>query len=139
MVRFVQLYHPLPDHARWRHAEQYSRDLLQTTEEVDESSSTTPHHVFICRRTHPSHCLGIFHGENPLNCSFNIILFDLVLMILITTVLRLLLKPLKQPRIVSEIIVSNFCLRILIWKNSHGHVYRYLVQVACSQKLVGPN
>ncbi|KAJ6985069.1 cation/H(+) antiporter 24 [Populus alba x Populus x berolinensis] len=108
MVRFVQLFHPLPDHARWRHAEQYSRDLLQTTEEVDESSSPTPLHVFICRRTHPGHCLGIFHGENPLNCSFNIILFDLVLMILITTMLRLLLKPLKQPRIVSEIIAGIF-------------------------------
>ncbi|KAF9675724.1 hypothetical protein SADUNF_Sadunf09G0062600 [Salix dunnii] len=52
---------------------------------------------------HPSHCLGIFHRENPLNDSFNIILFDLILMILITTMPRLLLKPLK----------NEFCMQIL--------------------------
>ncbi|CAK7330405.1 unnamed protein product [Dovyalis caffra] len=107
MVRYVPMYRRTLITRDGRHAGQYSSDLLHITDEVDESS-ITHNHAFICRRTHPTHCLGIFYGENPLNCSFNIILFDLVLIILVTSMLRLLLKPLKQPRIVSEIIGGIF-------------------------------
>lgn len=63
---------------------------------------------FVCRKAHSSHPLGIFYGDNPLNFSFSLIMLDLVIIILITQTLRFLLKPLRQPRVVSEIIVSFF-------------------------------
>lgn len=62
----------------------------------------------VCVRSHESHSFGIFYGQNPLMFSFNVILVDLILIILISRIVRLLLKPLIQPRIVSELIVSIF-------------------------------
>ncbi|EEF46024.1 monovalent cation:proton antiporter, putative [Ricinus communis] len=60
--------------------------------------------VEICEKIHAPHPLGIFYGENPLEYSFSLVLFELILIIVLSRIVRLLLKPLKQPRIVSDII-----------------------------------
>ncbi|CAK8566014.1 unnamed protein product [Lathyrus sativus] len=51
--------------------------------------------------THPS---GIFYGDNPLTHAFSLLLFHLILVSAITRIARFILKPLKQPNIVSQII-----------------------------------
>ncbi|KAH7550533.1 hypothetical protein JRO89_XS13G0211300 [Xanthoceras sorbifolium] len=63
-----------------------------------------PKYSKICRPTHKDHSLGIFYGENPLEYSFTVMLFEIVFVILTTWIVRFLLKPLKQPRVISEII-----------------------------------
>ncbi|KAA8549463.1 hypothetical protein F0562_001147 [Nyssa sinensis] len=68
---------------------------------VGENRSPAP---IICGRTQHSYPFGIFYGENPLNFSFSLMLLEVSIVILITHVVRFLLKPLKQPRIVSEVI-----------------------------------
>ncbi|KAI4305389.1 hypothetical protein L6164_028759 [Bauhinia variegata] len=47
---------------------------------------------------------GIFYGENPFNYTFSSVLIQFFLIVLAIHIVRLLLKPLKQPRIVCEII-----------------------------------
>ncbi|CAK9174219.1 unnamed protein product [Ilex paraguariensis] len=58
----------------------------------------------ICGRTHRSHPFGIFYGDNPLDYSFPLVLLEISTVVMITRIVRHLLKPLKQPRVVSEII-----------------------------------
>lgn len=58
----------------------------------------------ICRRSHKSHPFGVFYGENPLDYSFTLILLEMAMVILITRAVRYLLRPLKQPRVVSDMI-----------------------------------
>ncbi|XP_057483723.1 cation/H(+) antiporter 24-like [Actinidia eriantha] len=59
---------------------------------------------FICRATQATHPPGIFYGESPLDYSFTLVLLEVTLIVLITRILAFLLKPLKQPRIVSDIL-----------------------------------
>lgn len=62
----------------------------------------------ICRAYQDSHSPGIFYGKDPLQFSFPLLLLEVSMVIVITRIVRFALKPLKQPRIVSEIIVSFF-------------------------------
>lgn len=59
-----------------------------------------------CKRTHKTHTAGIFYGESPLHYSFTLIMLEVIFVVVTTWIVRFLLKPLKQPRVVSEIIVS---------------------------------
>ena len=68
---------------------------------------------FICRATQGTHPLGIFYGESPLEYSFTLVLLEVTLIVLITRILAFLLKPLKQPRIVSDILVTSLSLSFL--------------------------
>ncbi|KAH7542770.1 hypothetical protein FEM48_Zijuj02G0110200 [Ziziphus jujuba var. spinosa] len=59
----------------------------------------------ICRPTpHTDSPFGIFYGENPLNDFFPLFLLEMSFVIVVTRLLRLLLRPLRQPRIVCEIL-----------------------------------
>ncbi|KAK4274868.1 hypothetical protein QN277_018035 [Acacia crassicarpa] len=49
---------------------------------------------------------GIFFGENPLTFTFPFLLFQFFVIVLLTRLFRFLLKPLKQPKFVSEIIAG---------------------------------
>ncbi|XP_050216332.1 cation/H(+) antiporter 24-like [Mercurialis annua] len=60
--------------------------------------------IHVCQKAHVPHHLGIFYKNNPLEYSFSLILFETILVILLSRIVRFLLKPLKQPRIVSDII-----------------------------------
>jgi hypothetical protein len=66
----------------------------------------------ICRKIQKAHSFGIFYGANPLDYTFTLVLLEIIFVLLTSRVIRFLLKPLKQPRIVSDIIVSFlFCSR----------------------------
>ncbi|XP_065848277.1 cation/H(+) antiporter 24-like [Euphorbia lathyris] len=58
----------------------------------------------LCQKLDTPHSLGIFYRGNPLDYSFTIILLEIIFVILISRGLRFILKPLKQPRIVSDMI-----------------------------------
>ncbi|KAK1284779.1 Cation/H(+) antiporter 15 [Acorus calamus] len=47
---------------------------------------------------------GLFHGVNPLEFSLPLLLFQISVMFVVSNAVHFLLKPLKQPRIVSNII-----------------------------------
>lgn len=65
-------------------------------------------HIFICRNIKNDHSFGVFYGENPLKFSFPLILLEVSFVIVITHVVRFILKPLRQPKVISQIIVSFF-------------------------------
>ncbi|VFQ71790.1 unnamed protein product [Cuscuta campestris] len=60
--------------------------------------------LLVCRPLRKGHGRSIFYGESPLDHSMPLIYAQISFIILITQLLRVLLKPLRQPRIVSEII-----------------------------------
>ncbi|KAM7522024.1 hypothetical protein LguiA_011926 [Lonicera macranthoides] len=60
--------------------------------------------LVVCRKAHYAHPFGIFYGENPLEFSFPLILLEISIVIVITRILRYILKPLKQPRIVCHLL-----------------------------------
>ncbi|KAG6680954.1 cation/H(+) antiporter 24-like [Carya illinoinensis] len=66
--------------------------------------SSRPTAPMICRRTYKAHPFGVFYGANPLDYSFTLVLLEIVCVILLSRLVRFLLKPLKQPRIVSDMI-----------------------------------
>ncbi|CAH1433273.1 unnamed protein product [Lactuca virosa] len=76
---------------------------------------TIPKEAIYCSRIHEKHPFGIFiYGENPQELSFSLVLLELSLVLVLTHIIRHLLKPLKQPRVISEIlggmIVGPSCL-----------------------------
>ncbi|XP_054819031.1 cation/H(+) antiporter 24-like [Prosopis cineraria] len=60
----------------------------------------------ICRHVSEGRTNGIFFGENPLTYTFPFILFEFFVVVILTRLIRFLLKPLKQPKIISEIIAG---------------------------------
>jgi len=86
--------------------------LLQTANnEWQQNAHSIPSHVLqeqiiLCQAQQNIHPNGIFYGDNPLSHTFPVLLLHLVLVTTITRIVRFILKPLKQPMIVSQIIVS---------------------------------
>lgn len=66
-----------------------------------------PPELIKCRPAAGSHPLALYVGESPLKTPFTLVLLEILLVIVATRIVRFLLKPLRQPRIVSEIIVSH--------------------------------
>ncbi|GMN23531.1 hypothetical protein TIFTF001_000160 [Ficus carica] len=60
--------------------------------------------AFVCEKAQHNHPFGVFYGENPLSYSFPLVLLEISFVILATRLVRFILKPLRQPKIVSEII-----------------------------------
>ena len=59
---------------------------------------------------------GVFQGENPLDFALPLVIVQIILVIVLTRTLAFLLKALRQPRVIAEIIVSIFRLFFLIFK-----------------------
>ena len=88
--------------------------LQQNMVDVTMNNNTISFPIF-CQSIQQSHPVGIFNGGNPLAHSFSLIMFNLILNTLITRSLQVLLKPLKQPVIISQIIVSRFLHLVITW------------------------
>lgn len=56
---------------------------------------------------------GIWQGDNPLDYSLPLFILQLTLVVVITRLLVFLLKPLRQPRVISEILVRTMYACIL--------------------------
>lgn len=50
---------------------------------------------------------GIWQGDNPLDYSLPLFIVQLTLVVVITRLLVFILKPIRQPRVIAEILVSN--------------------------------
>lgn len=108
MVRTIPFYsHPTP--AAWRpHSQGFPAAMMKA--QADDQNATFsripsrfPVTCRVINRT-DRHLFGIFYGESPLHTSFTLVLLEIALVILISRAVRFILKPLKQPRVVSEII-----------------------------------
>ncbi|GAV58670.1 Na_H_Exchanger domain-containing protein [Cephalotus follicularis] len=71
----------------------------------------------ICRKLHSPLPFGIFYRHDNLDHTFAVILLEIIFVILITRIIRFILKPLKQPRIVSEILGGIFIGPSLLGQN----------------------
>lgn len=49
---------------------------------------------------------GIFQGEHPLDAALPLVIVQICLVVALTRILAFFLKPLRQPRVIAEIIVS---------------------------------
>ncbi|KAF8102514.1 hypothetical protein N665_0198s0214 [Sinapis alba] len=58
----------------------------------------------VCRQVHSKQPFGMFKGENAMNYAFSTFLIEAILIILFIKTTCFLLRPLRQPRIVCEII-----------------------------------
>ena len=56
---------------------------------------------------------GIFQGDDPLQFTLPLVILQICLVLVVTRGLAFILKPLRQPRVIAEIIVSSFLLPIL--------------------------
>ncbi|KAG6603666.1 Cation/H(+) antiporter 20, partial [Cucurbita argyrosperma subsp. sororia] len=50
---------------------------------------------------------GVWQGDNPLHFAFPLLILQSVLILLLSRLLALLLKPLRQPKVIAEIVVSS--------------------------------
>lgn len=51
---------------------------------------------------------GAFQGDDPLHFALPLAILQICLVVVVTRVLAYLLKPLRQPRVIAEIVVSLF-------------------------------
>lgn len=49
---------------------------------------------------------GVWQGENPLDFALPLFILQLTLVVILTRILVLILKPFRQPRVIAEILVS---------------------------------
>lgn len=48
---------------------------------------------------------GVFQGENPLDHALPLLILQICIVLLLTRLLAFLLRPLRQPRVIAEIVV----------------------------------
>ncbi|MFS8020915.1 putative cation/H+ exchanger, sodium/solute symporter superfamily [Helianthus anomalus] len=66
---------------------------------------TIPKEMYVCTRIHEKHPFGVFiYGNTPDESTFALVLLELSLVLVITHTIHHLLKPFKQPRVISEIL-----------------------------------
>ena len=51
---------------------------------------------------------GVFQGDNPLNYALPLAILQICLVVLLTRALSFLLRPIRQPRVIAEIVVCSF-------------------------------
>lgn len=59
---------------------------------------------------------GAFQGDDPFDFALPLLIVQICLVLLLTRLLAYLLKPLRQPRVVAEIIVSLSFFFFFVWK-----------------------
>lgn len=57
---------------------------------------------------------GVFQGDSPLDYALPLAILQICLVLVLTRVLAYLLRPLRQPRVIAEIIVSSILSQFLI-------------------------
>jgi len=57
---------------------------------------------------------GVFQGDNPLDFALPLAILQICLVLVVSRGLAYLLKPLRQPRVIAEIIVSSFLFHLVL-------------------------
>ena len=60
-----------------------------------------------CRRTRINRPFSILEGSSAVDFSFSLLLLEVSLILVLSHILRFLLKPLRQPKVVSDVLVSS--------------------------------
>ncbi|KAH6814502.1 hypothetical protein C2S51_023520 [Perilla frutescens var. frutescens] len=81
--------------------------------------------LVICRTKHNDNLFGVFYGQNPLKSSFPLILLELSFLIIVSRVVRFLLKPLGQPKVISEIISGIILGPSVLCRNKKFRAYMF--------------
>jgi Kef-type K+ transport system membrane component KefB len=55
---------------------------------------------------------GVWQGDNPLRFSLPLVIVQICLVVAVTRGLAFALRPLRQPRVIAEIIVSSFLIAV---------------------------
>lgn len=55
---------------------------------------------------------GLFQGDDPLHFALPLAILQICIVVIVTRGLAYLLRPLRQPRVIAEIIVSLFLLSL---------------------------
>ena len=65
---------------------------------------------------------GVWQGDNPLDFAFPLLIIQTTLILVVTRFLAFLLKPLRQPKVIAEIVVCPYisvslslCLLLLLF------------------------
>ncbi|XP_021757591.1 cation/H(+) antiporter 18-like [Chenopodium quinoa] len=62
------------------------------------------HNDTTCPKPMQATSTGVFQGENPLDYALPLVILQIIIVIVLTRTLAYLLKPLRQPRVIAEII-----------------------------------
>ncbi|GFP97348.1 cation/H(+) antiporter 25 [Phtheirospermum japonicum] len=81
--------------------------------------------LVICRKKQRNHPFGIFYGQNPLQFSFPLVLLQLSILIIVTRLVRFLLKPLRQPKVVSDILGGIILGPSVLGRSPNFHAYMF--------------
>lgn len=84
---------------RWKQKKKMAQNTSSTT-----NMETTP---IVCYAPTMITTNGVWQGDNPLDYSLPLFILQLTLVVVVTRVLVFLLKPLRQPRVIAEILVST--------------------------------
>lgn len=69
----------------------------------------TPAAPLTCPKPMKATSNGVFQGDDPLDYALPLAIVQICLVLVLTRVLAYILRPLRQPRVVAEIIVSVSC------------------------------
>lgn len=81
------------------------------TETTAVGINSTEYNV-VCYAPRMITAIGLWNHDNPLDYALPILLIQMMLIVVATRVLVFFLRPLQQPRVVSEILVSVACIQI---------------------------
>ncbi|RXH84963.1 hypothetical protein DVH24_041731 [Malus domestica] len=101
MVRKFPLYHPPTPWDGSSNRFQASVKAQAGNVSID-LNNVYPSTIISCGKAREAGSLSLLYGENPLKSSFRLLLLEFALINVLTRIIRVLLKPLKQPRIVSD-------------------------------------
>ncbi|KAL1332465.1 hypothetical protein HN51_061270 [Arachis hypogaea] len=85
------------------HHIRHSRTLIQSLKHIDDDSIATSL-ALSCQSMQEFRAGGLFNGggNNHTASTFSLLMLDLILIIVVTRILRILFKPLKQPELVCQ-------------------------------------
>jgi hypothetical protein len=66
---------------------------------------------------------GVFQGDNPLDFALPLAILQICIVVALTRILAFLLRPLRQPRVIAEIIVSSFLSSFFFVLCLYIHIY----------------
>ena len=85
---------------------------------------------------------GVFEGDNLIHFALPLVIVQICLVVVVTRCLAFLLKPLREPRVVAEIIVSSFyyilhleCIVVLLgygFSSLKDRCFKYINRALCS-------